>query len=386
MGNLIIAKNTKQALSQNQLAFNKLTVRIEKLRSDINKKTLLYDKAMEMYSISICPLRIELALHNRLILEVLWPIYKAKKFSTGEQKHFKGLLGHLLDQIFENSENEPDDFMKTVFRELEGITYDAAQKQEEDEMKDEMQDMFDQMDMDINMKDFDMNDKGLAEKMAEAQQKLKEKHEQEHQRRQQRAKKTKKTVKQLEKEKMQLAVEEMKQKSISTIYKQLAKLFHPDLEQDETLRTEKEALMKELTVAYEAKNLHTLLLLELKWIHKESDHLDTLSEEKLKVYLQILREQATELEHEKITIVNQPRYQILLQEFGYAISSQPVLFLSREEATMKTHISEMKQDVNDFTSKDGLKHIKTLIKQWKRQSEERITEDDIFEMMMANFK
>ncbi len=383
MSNLIISKNNKQALSQNQLTFNKLTAKIEKLRNDIKKKQLQFDKALTIYSSSIHPLRLELNLQNRRALEVLWPIYKGKKLPPSDQRLFKEVLQHLLDQSFsfKQDDSEPDDFIKSIFRELEGITYEAAKKEEEHDMKEDMQNMFDDMGVDIDLDDFDLNDeKGFAEKIAEAKQKFSERQSREHYQHQR--KHTKKTAKQLEKEKMQLAVEEMKQKNISTIYKQLAKLFHPDLEQDETRRAEKQLLMQELTAAYEAKNLHTLLSLEMKWIHKENDHLGTLSDEKLKVYLEILREQANELEYEKQALIQQPRYAVLAQEFGYNIVYQPIATLEHEVAHIKNHIQDLKNDIKDFESEDYLKHVKTMLREWKTNRKNEIDELDFMEMML----
>lgn len=390
MANLIISKNTKQALSQNQLAFNKLTAKIEKLRSEIKKKELQFDKAISIYSSSIHPLRIELGLQNRKALDVLWPIYKSKKLSLPHQKLFKEVLQHLLDEFFNYRQNddEPDNFIKGVFRELEGISYDKAKKEEDDDIKDDMQSMFDDIGIDIDLSSFDMNDeKSFAEKIAEAKQKFTERDEtHEHYTHQHKKRHTKKTTKQLEKEKLQLAIDEMKQKNISTIYKQLAKLFHPDLEQDEGRRAEKQLLMQELTAAYEAKNLHTLLLLEMKWIHKENDHLGTLTEEKLKIYLEILKEQAVELEREKHMLIQKPQYAVLVEEFGYQIALQPIATLEHEVADMKRHINILKKDIEDFESKEHLKHVKTMLREWKARIRDEDDEMELMNMFLKQYR
>ena len=46
----------------------------------------------------------------------------------------------------------------------------------------------------------------------------------------------------------------------------LAKMLHSDLETDETLKLEREELMKKVTAAYQDKDLNTLLKLEIEII------------------------------------------------------------------------------------------------------------------------
>ncbi|MFH1496293.1 MAG: hypothetical protein ABII82_00570 [Verrucomicrobiota bacterium] len=102
--------------------------------------------------------------------------------------------------------------------------------------------------------------------------------------------------------------EEARKRTIATIYKQLAKVLHPDLETDPALREQKHHLMQELTAAYKQGDLHTLLRLELAWIHREEGDLDRLTDEKLKVYIQLLHEQVADLRNEVFSIPHSPRF------------------------------------------------------------------------------
>ena len=106
-------------------------------------------------------------------------------------------------------------------------------------------------------------------------------------------------------------VEEARKRTLSTIYKQLAKVLHPDLESDPVKREQKHHLMQELTTAYKAGDMHTLLRLELAWIHREEDHLDRLTNEKLKVYIELLREQVANLRQEVASIPYLPHFAIV---------------------------------------------------------------------------
>ena len=57
---------------------------------------------------------------------------------------------------------------------------------------------------------------------------------------------------------------EIEKKSVSELYKELAKRIHPDLEQDEAVRYRKEQLMKELTAAKDKEDVHAMLLIQQK--------------------------------------------------------------------------------------------------------------------------
>lgn len=102
--------------------------------------------------------------------------------------------------------------------------------------------------------------------------------------------------------------EDARKRTVVSIYKQLAKVLHPDLEQDAALRERKHALMQELTKAYREGDLHTLLRLELDWITREEGNLEQLGEEKLGIYSELLEEQVEELQAEIRDVPLAPRF------------------------------------------------------------------------------
>lgn len=365
MGKLIISRANKKRLTKNQEAFNKITAQIEKLRKDIAKKQLHFDNAMDVYS-AIHPLRKRKAEELRKVFDILWGVYKSKRLSRSDQRLLKKILQDDMYEIFQLLADKPDEDLKNIFRELEGESYEQVLKREDAEMKEEVKEMFGQMDIDINLDEVE-DEAQLAAKLAEARHKLME---QEEQKQHQRQKNKKKTARQVEKQNMQQAAEEVKQKNISTIYRQLAKLFHPDLEQDEARRAEKEMLMKQLTTAYQSKNLHDLLLLELKWIHKETNHLESLTEEKLAVYLQVLREQAKELEQEKYNLFQQPRYYVLIEEFGMTVINAPLKTVEGEKKSLENDIAALKHDAVIFRSDTALIAIKEMLREAKAAMQE----------------
>jgi hypothetical protein len=104
------------------------------------------------------------------------------------------------------------------------------------------------------------------------------------------------------------AAEEFRKRSIANIYKQLARVLHPDLERDSERQKEKVQLMQELTAAYRQNDLHTLLRLEMQWIANERDNLERLTEAKLGVYNDVLAGQVEGLERRLRDLVFHPRY------------------------------------------------------------------------------
>ncbi len=118
----------------------------------------------------------------------------------------------------------------------------------------------------------------------------------------------KKTKRQQDKEAKEKLAAEARAKNINTVYRQLAHLFHPDLEQDPELKSKKERLMKELTAAYEAGDLHTILGLELRWLQNHDGDISRLSDDKLQAYTAALEEQSTEIQAEICVLAHHPRF------------------------------------------------------------------------------
>jgi hypothetical protein len=104
------------------------------------------------------------------------------------------------------------------------------------------------------------------------------------------------------------AAEEFRKRSIANMYKQLARVLHPDLEPDSEFRKKKVELMQELTVAFRQNDLHTLLRLEMQWIENEGGNIEQLTEEKLGVYNEVLKGQVEGLERRLRDLLFHPRY------------------------------------------------------------------------------
>ena len=379
---LNIQGGTKKLLSKNQLAFNKLTQKIEKLNKEIERKKLQFDAALKLYATELYPAQLKVLDGRNKLIVTLWEIYQNKKLSKSSQRMLKQVLLYHLGESFEQHTTEPPKELQDIFAALNGISYNEAKKAEAEMIADELKAHFARMKVDIE--GLDLNDEAaMAAKFAELGQQIEMEEAEYEEKRNRRKAKKKKSNKQEEYEKLQQAVQDAKQKNIGSIYRQLAKIFHPDLEQDAEKKVAKEILMKELTAAYESKNLHALLSLELKWIYKESSHLETLADDKLSVYLQLLKEQVNNLEYEKQGIFQQPQYAVLAREFGPDIQLKP-LEIVQQQVLLETKVAQsFEEDIADFKSDKALKHVNSMIKEWKaeREADALFNEEELWRIL-----
>lgn len=361
---LIIGKKIKEKLNSQQRTFNRLVKKLEKLRLEKEETAKDLSEKLDFYGKHISPLEDEIAaLHSRST-KVFYKFYQERKtLTTMDRETLFELIATQLGEFNQFSREAPDEELKEIFEFIEGENYDEAVESDFQSMKDEMSEVFEEMGLDADLEGFDpnMSEEEMARKMFELLEKLKQQAEEKAAA----APKRKKTKKQIEKEEREKQVEEAKNKDIAGIYKQLAKIFHPDLEQDAKRREEKEVLMKQLTSAYKNKDLHTLLRLELEWLHKEEDNLEKLSVEKLKIYNQALKEQTEELELEIHLLTEHPRYYPLKKYINFfGIES---VNLKAEKRKLTEKIKLMKADLTELTGKKPLKKLNEILRITKKQ-------------------
>jgi hypothetical protein len=87
-------------------------------------------------------------------------------------------------------------------------------------------------------------------------------------------------------------------KTLRELYTDLVKKLHPDRERNETLRQEKTEQMKQITEAYERKDLATLLLMQINWLQRTDRDPVAQPEEVLNRYNNVLKMHISKLEDE----------------------------------------------------------------------------------------
>lgn len=380
---LSISQSSGATLNKDQKAFNRLVKKIEQLREDNKELSEQLDVCLRYYSDELHPREQEIAELRAELVKKVYPIYSEKKLiNKGDKKILKEFFGQQLTNIMPFM--DLDDELKAIFKEAHGESYDDVRQEEFEEMREEMKEMFDSMGVKMNLDDFtpDMNEEDVARKMHEFMREMKQKAEDEETRQ----KNKKKTKKQLEKEERERQKEELRNTSIGKIYKSLAKAFHPDLERDAEKIAEKEELMKRLTAAYESNDLHTLLSLEIEWIKKEEGDIARLSDEKLRLYNQILKEQVEQLELEMEMLINHPRYQPLKAYFPPFISP-----FGWNEAKLKNTLKDYKEIIKEMNAtlkgfaRNPLKEVREIIEafhEFNNQEEESENLQAILDMLL----
>lgn len=354
---VISAKKTKR-LNPEQNAFNRLVKKIEKLRSQIEKTSADFDEKLAKYGKEIYPVEVELNTVRKELIRLLYPFFTKNKSIKGEQRQtLKRFLQSFLDKILFNESDAPEADMQEIYQEVYDISYEEAAAEEFEEMKQGWKAFFASEGFDLNLDDLkeNMSQEEIAAKMNEFSEQIEGQVENKTSQKSNR----KKTARQLEKENKEKQMAEVKNKNINTIYRQLAKVLHPDLEQDETLKLQKQVLMQRLTVAYKERDLHALLSLELEWIQKEENNIEQLTSEKLAIYNQVLKEQIKELEMQKNNLYQHPRYFPLMRysnNFGLRYIN-----ISAIQSDLKSMINSMNASLKQLKGKGALKEVHDII-------------------------
>ena len=365
---LTINKQQKRPLTKEQLTFNRLVKKIEKLQAELENTAHSLQQKLTFYGKNIYPLeQREIALLKDLTRSLYKFFQDNKLFSKNDKIILGEIISMQLHNIFQLEQTEPDAEFKEIFKDVEKMDYDEAAGEDLNNIKQEMQSVFEEMGVDFNIEDMNrsMTEEEIMQKVADLKEQF----------RQQAAKKEqapgRKTKRQLEKEAKERQAEEVRLKSINSIYKQLVKLFHPDRELDPDLKLQKEELMKKLTTSYRSGDLHALLKLELQWILQDGSHIDKLTDDKLSLYNDSLKQQTIDLEDEINQLLCHPRYQPLHQ---FAATPHQIRYISLSDIKQqkKALIKEMTATIISLQApeKTALAEIREIIytfKNYQRQ-------------------
>jgi hypothetical protein len=307
---LVLISRPDRPLTKAQQVFNRRIARVEALRDSLDRETQRLNKALAYYGEHLHPrLQRQTELRKDLV-RTLVPFLDDKRLKLkSERKTLRAIVADQIDAIISEEGSLTDDDLLAIFKRIHRIDFSQAEREAMEETASVMEAMFDEVGIKVDFTGFrpDMSEEAFAAKMAEMSEAFEQQTEEGD--RGLRGRKRPATKRQLEREERERQAEQLRNKSIATIYKQLAKVLHPDLEPDAARRDRKGVLMQELTTAYHNGDLHTLLRLELEWIHREEGDLQRLTDEKLAIYNQVLKDQADELQREIHELPLHPRYQ-----------------------------------------------------------------------------
>jgi hypothetical protein len=310
MNSLVLKKNISN-LSTTQKTFNRLRNKIKKLQQKSIETQGMLDETLAFYVTNVKPAETEEAAHLTEYIKILYAMSKSQtKLKPTELKKLKQLIPSMIQDVFRTQpleENESNQELWQIFKELKGFDLRDVDKEQINGLKDNMESFFGDMELDIDLSEMNIEDEeeDLIFKFFEAMSKsnineLKEKQTE-----------RKKSAKELKKEAKQKELEDIQKNGIGGIYKRLAKKLHPDLEQNSTLKIQKEILMKRLTVANQNNDLYTILSIEMESTELIGD-IETketaTSDELLKIYNSILKDQVEALENDIDLLYSHPKY------------------------------------------------------------------------------
>lgn len=314
-GDLIVHAQPNRPLSKAQRTFNRLVNKIETLRNKLTVETRRLDAALVYDAQHLHPRRQRLTALRKDLLRALAPFLGDSRLSRKrERKGLEGLIADHLDALVQAEGSLVDGDLLALFERVHGMSFGRAEREGFEAVRSMMEEAFGEFGLDVDLSDLqpDASEETLAAKAAEMADRLQRQFDEEADARSERPHSSRSAAKELRLKQ----AEEIRKKSLASIYRQLAKVLHPDLERDPERRQRKVALMQELTRAYHDNDLHSLLRLELAWLEREEGDVERLTDEKLAVYNQVLKEQADELQWELHELPSHPRFQSVMDETG----------------------------------------------------------------------
>ena len=357
----------KISLNPLQKTFQARKKKLESLQKKCVQCVKVMDKHLDFYQKELYPKEKEVVELCKKEIKLLTPYLTDKKnFNKEKRNSIKYVILDLFEQI-EHLEGymQLDDELSQIYETCKGSSFQEEEGVEFEEFKKSLEDFFSKQGNSVDLSSVEMNgsQEEILEKIFEslASQQAFTPPEME-------TKSSGKSKKQIEKERKAIEKEALQKKAIGVIYKQLAKAFHPDLEQDPVLKLQKQVLMKKLTAAYEAEDLYTILRLEVEHLDMSESQKKNHTDEHLKTYNQILQSQIEMLESELVNIPLKPQYHVLnsYNQYFWEVGD---FCLTEVQRTLQKCLKEHRQAIRKLESAHPLPLIYALIKNQEQRED-----------------
>lgn len=325
----------KSVLNKRQKEFNQLSEKIEQLEQLIPELKTARDQIIERIPTDLNPLILEYQTFRVEMVKLMDRTYEADLY----RKAYLTKLSYLIvENAFDLIANYGFDELKPVYNKYSETDIETALLQAKQKDYEKITDpaflLEEESEQEIELPEY------FHDWPEEEQQRLKE--EQKAERLQSRIQEAKEK---LEKQKTS--------KSVRTVYMDLVKAFHPDLETDENEKLRKTEIMQRVTRTYQENNLLELLKLQIEFDRIDQDHLENLTKNQLNYYNNVLKQQVEDLELEKESIQKEIA-ELCGLPYQHANSLTTVI------VKFNTNVNEVKAEI---------KNIKAVLKQWKIPSQ-----------------
>ena len=368
---LTLASRRGRALTKAQRTFNRLVGEVEALRSKIERESRRLDEALAYYAQHLHPRLRRRAELRKEYVRALAVFIDGKGLKGKRQRAtLHEIIATELEELHSEEGTLADADLRGLFERLHGRGVGDVEEEEMAEAREEIESMLNDFGIEIDLSELKpgVSDETLAAKAAEIAGHVRDAEENWRASKRPRHQ----TQRQMQKEEQIRQAEELRKKTVANLYKQLARVLHPDLELDPALKEQKQALMQELTVAYRNNDMHTLLRLELEWIAREEGNLERLTDDRLAIYNQTLKEQVADLQRELYELPCHPRYQPIAEfdgPFGVSIRDNG----PAEARALDEGIASTEASIRDLQTKSGVETLKAIIQSFRE--EQRAKED-----------
>ncbi len=343
----IVPQQDQQNLSKGQKLFNTLVRKIEASRHDLAQWQAMMDTYRQKVASDYLPLLEKFKGFQADMALALDRALERHKLAQSERRFVAELICDIAHPLVVESD---DPVMKALYDKHSEMGFDAEEAAAAKGMQDVMSRAFGidlDEDADVSTPQDVMEQVRLqlekarleaAEQQGEAQDGARDQGQAQRSER-------KKTAKQQAREDKQKADLLQTSQSIREVYRKLASALHPDRESDPAERIRKTGLMQRVNQAYDKKDLLLLLELQLELEHIDAASIANLSEDRLKHFNKILKEQLAELEQE-IAYLEQPMRQMFRLPSYQRLLPQGVMpRLLTDIAEMQRHIRQIKKDI-----------------------------------------
>ncbi len=354
----IVTGHGQPQLSKAQKAFNTLIKQIDKERARLAAWEAAIPSYQHKYASEMLPL---VEASEDLQVQMVHCLDRAsaqKGLTKTERRMISVLIAELAGQLVA-ARNDAE--LKAIYNKHSGSDYDSEETANIQGMKSMLEDVlgFDLGD------DLDLSSPEDILKRAEAQMQEKQaQYDADRQAREARLSKRKKTAKQLAREARQQAEAQQIGQSIREVYRKLASALHPDRETDPRERDRKTALMQRANQAYQKNNLLQLLELQLEMEHIDQTAINNISEDRLKHYNKVLKEQLAELAQEIFHVEAGFRAQFGISPYASVSPGNILRRLASEIVAAQHSIRDLEKDLLAF---EDIRKVKAWLKGIRRQ-------------------
>jgi hypothetical protein len=287
-----VDKNDKSPAGKKRKQFNNLLNKIDGLKTALRRTEEGVRSGMIFFHAKIEPLRRQLVGLKCDYIRVLDGLHDHKIFTKKDREKIAYLIVSESEDALSSDSYEDLNEIRAIHDRYAEESADEKDAEAKRSAAGFANNFFGTMGFDLNI-DPDDTPEEMLQKAQAATERLKAeeaaKAERSNQKRAENAKQA---------AKMEAAHQEVQnlQKASKTIYNDLVKLLHPDLERDETAKIEKTEAIKKVNEAYQNNDFFALLTLQSEYLARHGDSIAQLPDQQFNYYIKILKDQKTELE------------------------------------------------------------------------------------------